>query len=162
MAVGLRSLEYLIERDLPTRSRLLGEQGLGQLRALAGRFPGLFQEVRGQGLLLAMQFRPIVGLPLPGALREIVYEGTAILALRELHRAGVMANLSLSSKRVVRLSPALDMPPSIFNEMMDRVERFAQINPTSRHLLTNTPPAITARLAAFAASKPKKRTPSDG
>ena len=100
--------------------------------------------------------------PLPGALKELVFEATAILALRELHQGGVMANLSLSSKRTVRLTPALDMPHDVFTTMFDRVEAFAQTHPGARHLLTSTPPQVTARLAAFAASKPKKRTPSDG
>ena len=162
MAVGLKSLEYLVESDLPARSRALGAQGLAKLQELQRRFPRLLQEVRGQGLLLAMQFQPVVGLPLPGALRELAYEATAILALRELHQSRVMANLSLSSKRVVRLSPALDMPQETFTELMERVEHFAGRNPTSRHLLTHTPTPVTLELARFAASKPKKRTPSDG
>lgn len=158
MAVGLRSLEYLMDNDFPARSLALGEQGLARLQALQRRFPKLFEAVRGQGMLFAMQFQPMVGLPLPSVLKELVFEATAILALREMHEAKVMANLSLSSKRVVRLSPALDMPQATFTEMFDRIERFAQRNPSSRHILTNTPPAMTAQLAAFAASKPKKRT----
>ncbi|WP_135228111.1 aspartate aminotransferase family protein [Deinococcus fonticola] len=162
MAVGLKSLEYLIDNDFPARSLHLGEQGLARLQALQRRFPKLFETVRGQGLLFAMQFQPMVGLPLPGLLKELVFEATAILALREIHQARVMANLSLSSKRVVRLSPALDMPQELFSEMFDRIERFAQMNSSSRHLLTNTPASMTAQLAAFAATKPKKRTPSDG
>ncbi|PNY82647.1 aspartate aminotransferase family protein [Deinococcus koreensis] len=162
MAVGLKSLEYLIDHDFPARSLALGEVGLKRLQELKARFPKLFEEVRGQGLLLAMQFRPMVGVPLPAALQEIVFEATAILALRELHGAGVMANLSLSSKRTVRLTPALDMPDEVFGRMFDRVEAFAQTHPNARDLLLKTPPAMTAKLAAFAASKPKKRTPSDG
>lgn len=162
MAVGLKSLEYLIEQDLPERSRRYGLIGLERLQRLQVRFPKLLEDVRGQGMLLALQFRPMVGLPLPGTLKELVFEATAILALREIHGAGVMANLSLSSKRTVRLTPALDMPETVFGEMLDRVERFAQRNPASRNILTNTPPQVTAQLAAFAASKPKKRTPSDG
>lgn len=157
MAVGLKSLEYLMDEKLPERSARMGERGLERLRQIQRRFPKLFQEVRGQGMLFAMQFQPMVGLPLPGALKELVFEATAILALRELHEAGVMANLSLSSKRVVRLSPALDMPEHLFDEMFDRVERFAERNPSSRHLLTNTPPQMTAGLGLFAAGKPKKR-----
>ncbi|SMB93450.1 aspartate aminotransferase family protein [Deinococcus hopiensis] len=162
MAVGLRSLQYLMEEDLPARSLRLGSVGLERLRALQAQFPRLLQEVRGQGLLLAMQFQPVVGLPLPGTLKEFVYEGTALLALRELHEAGVMGNLSLSSKRTVRLTPALDMPEDVFDRMVGRVGNFASRNPASRHLLTNTPAALTAQLAKFAASKPKKRTTSDG
>ncbi|MBX8464874.1 aspartate aminotransferase family protein [Deinococcus sp. RIT780] len=162
MAVGMKSLEYLIENDLPARSARLGEQGLARLQALQARFPKLLQAVRGQGMLFALQFQPMVGVPLPGPLKELVFEATAILALRELHGAGVMANLSLSSKRTVRLTPALDMPQDVFDTMFDRVEAFVQTHPNARDLLTRTPPQVTARLAAFAASKPKKRTPSDG
>ncbi|WP_291430857.1 aminotransferase class III-fold pyridoxal phosphate-dependent enzyme [Deinococcus sp.] len=162
MAVGMKSLEYLIENDLPARSAALGEQGLARLQALQARFPKLLQAVRGQGMLFALQFQPVVGVPLPGALKELVFEATAILALRQLHAAGVMGNLSLSSKRTVRLTPALDMPQDVFDTMFSRVEAFVQTHPNARDVLTRTPPQVTARLAAFAASKPKKRTPSDG
>lgn len=162
MAVGLKSLEYLIEQDLPARSARLGALGLERLRALQRQYPRLFEDVRGQGMLLAMQFKPMVGVPLPGVLKELVFEATAILALRELHEARVLANLSLSSKRTVRLTPALDIPEELFGELFNRVGTFAERNPASRYILTNTPPAMTARLAKFAASKPKKRTESDG
>lgn len=150
MAVGLRSLELLAEQNLPERSRSLGAAGLGRLKALHRRYPDLLQDVRGQGLLLAMQFHPVVGLPLPSAAKELAYESTAILALRELHSSGVMANLSLSSKRTVRLSPALNMPEELFTEMMNRVDHFAERNPAAGRLLSNTPPALLTRLATFA------------
>ncbi|CAM4124390.1 aspartate aminotransferase family protein [Deinococcus marmoris] len=162
MAVGLKSLEYLIENDLPARSLELGRVGLERLRATQLKYPRLLENVRGQGLLLAMQFQPMLGVPLPGVLKELVFEATALLALRELHESGVMANLSLSSKRTVRLTPALDMPRDLFDTMFDRVDSFAKRRPISRDLLTGTPPVLIAKLAKFAASKPKKRTPSDG
>jgi acetylornithine/succinyldiaminopimelate/putrescine aminotransferase len=162
MAVGLKSLEYLMENDLPARSLKLGELGLARLKTIQAEHPRLLEDVRGQGLLLAMQFKPMLGLPLPDVLKELVFEATAILALRELHTCGVMGNLSLSSKRTVRLTPALDMPEDVFKTMMNRVADFAARNPAARNILTNTPPAMTAKLAKFAASKPKKRTPSDG
>ncbi|MCY1702366.1 class-III pyridoxal-phosphate-dependent aminotransferase [Deinococcus sp. SL84] len=164
MAVGLKSLEMIVDGNLPERSRRLGEQGLARLKRIQGRYPGLLQDVRGQGLLLAMQFHPMVAgsLPLPGAVKELAYEATAILAMRELHKSGVIANLSLSSKRTVRLSPALNMPEELFGELMDRVDDFADRNPSAGKIMTNTPPELLARLGAFAATKPKKRTPSDG
>ncbi len=158
MAVGVKSLEYLIENNLPERSLRLGEIGLNRLKALQARFPKLLEEVRGQGMLMAMQFKPMVGMPLPSALRELVFEATAILALRELHEADVIANLSLSSKRTVRLTPALDMPEDLFNTLFDRVDNFAQRNPASRSILLHTPPSMVTQLATFAAGKPKKRT----
>ncbi|ADV67945.1 aspartate aminotransferase family protein [Deinococcus maricopensis] len=162
MAVGMRSLELLIEQDLPARSAHLGAVGLERLRGLQAKYPALLEDVRGQGLLLAMQFRPMVGVPLPGVLREVVFEATSVLAMRALHEAGVMANLSLSSKRTVRLTPALNIPEGLFDELMDRVARFAMAHPTSGRILTNTPAGVTARLAQFAlaGSRGKKLSPS--
>ncbi|RTR30707.1 class-III pyridoxal-phosphate-dependent aminotransferase [Deinococcus radiophilus] len=162
MAVALKSLEMIVEGDLPERSLKMGAEGLERLRRLQARHPGLIQDVRGQGLLLAMQFHPMVGLPLPEPAKELAYEATAILAMRELHLSGVVANLSLSSKRTVRLSPALNIPEPLFGELMDRVDDFAERNPKASSIMSNTPPDLLARLAAFAVKKPKKRTPSDG
>lgn len=150
MAVGLKSLEYLVDHQLPSRSLHLGNEGLARLKTIQQKFPHLLQAVRGQGMLLALQFQPIVSLPLPQSLRELLYEGTAILALRELHQSGVMANLSLSSKRVVRLTPALDMPEEIFTRLFDRVEHFAQLNPKSSRLVKNTPAEVLTKLSLFA------------
>ncbi len=156
MAIGMRSLEYLIDNDLPARSRAMGEHGMARLCDLQQRFPRLFQAVRGQGTLFAMQLEPMLSIPFPATARALVFEATAILALRELHTARVMANLSLSNKRVVRLTPALDMPQDLFDQIFDRIDQFARRNPSSRHILTNTPPAMLAQVAAFAAGRPPK------
>lgn len=150
MAIGLKSLELIIEQDLPTRSRELGMQGLAWLRQLQRLYPELLQEVRGQGLLMAMQFQPMVGAKLLGMLDGAMHEATALLALRGLHGAGVMANLSLSNKRTVRLTPALDMPQDIYEEMLSRVEAFCDTHPRASKLLTATPPSVLARLGRIA------------
>ncbi|MFC6590907.1 aspartate aminotransferase family protein [Deinococcus lacus] len=157
MAVGLKSLEMLIDADLPARSARLGAAGLARLQQLQGRYPDLLEQVRGKGMLQALQFRPMLGVPLFGGVRDLVFEATSLLALRELHEARVMANLSLSSKRTVRLSPALNMPDDLYGELFERVEQFAARNPRSGDLLRHTPPATLARLTSFAASKPKSR-----
>lgn len=158
MAVGLKSLEMLVSGNYAQRSLQMGQQGLQRLKSLKNRYPKLLQDVRGQGMLMALQFQPILGLPLPKALKDLMSEATAILAMREIHGAGVMPNMSLNSKLVVRLSPALNMPEHLFHEMFDCLDRFAAKNPNSRHILTNTPPQVVADLAAFATGKPKKRT----
>lgn len=153
MAVGLKSLEMLVEGDLPARSKRLGEVGLERLRGIMRDHPGLLASVRAQGMLFALQFHPMLALKQPRAVRELLFEATAIYGLRELHRAGVMANLSLSSKRTVRLTPALNMPEALFHEMWNRVEGAARRNPRSWRLLTNTPASTTTSLAYFALAK---------
>lgn len=149
MAIGLKSLELLLEYDLPQRSRELGLQGLGWLRELQRQYPALLQEVRGQGLLMALQFQPLPGATLPGV-GGALQEAVALLALRALHEAGVMANLSLSNKRTVRLTPALDIPRPLFEEMLSRLETFCRQHPNAQHLLRATPPGVLLRLGRLA------------
>ncbi|WP_027481745.1 aspartate aminotransferase family protein [Deinococcus pimensis] len=153
MAVGMKSLEMLVEQDLPARSLRMGEQGLARLREIQRRHPGLLSEVRAQGMLFAMQFHPMIGLSRPKPAQELLFEATAVLGLRELHRAGVQVNLSLSSKRTLRLTPALNVPDELFEEMWRRVETAASRNHRSWRILTNTPAATTVRLASFAIAK---------
>ena len=71
-----------------------------------------------------------------------------------------MANLSLSNKRVVRLTPALDMPADIFERMFDRIDEFSEHVSTSGHLLTCIPPTRVAKIAAFAANRPRHPHPA--
>ncbi len=150
MAIGLKSLELLIDQDLPTRSRELGMQGLAWLRQLQHLYPELIQDVRGQGLLLAMQFHPVVGAKLPGALDGAMHEATVLLAVRGLHQSGVMANMSLSNKRTVRFTPALDIPQHTYEELLERVEHFCEAYPRAGKLLSATPPMTLLKLGRLA------------
>ncbi len=59
-AVALRSLEILMEDDLPARAAMLGERGLARLVAVQARYPHLLEAVRGAGMLFALQFRPVL------------------------------------------------------------------------------------------------------
>lgn len=153
MAVGLRSLEWLMDQDLPARSLRMGALGLGRLQALQARYPGLFAAVRGQGMLMAMQFQPMLGLERPEKLRELVHEATALLAMSLLGREGLLVNVTLSQKRTLRLTPALTMPEEVFDEMFARLERFAAQTKTAGGILRRTPPGQAARLGLFAATR---------
>ena len=154
MAVGLKSLELLVDDNLPDRARHLGEKGLERLRTLREKYPKLIEAVRGRGLLMAMQFCPVspVGIPFAG---ELIGEFSGVLALRMLHSHGVQANLSLSSKRVVRLTPALNIPDELYDTIFERIESAASRNPVAPKMLLTTPPEILANLTKFALAKPK-------
>jgi adenosylmethionine-8-amino-7-oxononanoate aminotransferase len=54
-AAGLAALEEMRERDLVANAAARGEQGLGRLRSLQARVPGI-GDVRGQGLLFGLEF----------------------------------------------------------------------------------------------------------
>ncbi|UQN08147.1 aspartate aminotransferase family protein [Deinococcus sp. QL22] len=150
MAVGLKSLELLVDENLTERSRALGVRGLGRLQEIQQAAPNLIEAVRGAGSLFALQFRPV--LPLSGmpGLSGLVGELSGVLGLRLLHEFGVQANLSLSSKRVVRLTPAMNMPDAVFDTMLDRVAQAARSVPTSGQMLARTPPRVLMNLGRLA------------
>ncbi len=149
MAIGLKSLELLVEGRLDERSKQMGEVGLAQLVEIAQRYPNLIETVRGQGLLMAIQFQSVVPFKVP-FMSELVGEFSGILGLRTLHVHGVQANLSLSSKRVIRLTPALNMPDDVYKRLFQRIEAAAAKNPTGPAMLRNTPISVTAKLSKFA------------
>jgi acetylornithine/succinyldiaminopimelate/putrescine aminotransferase len=148
MAIGLKSLEILVDENLPARSKALGEIGLARLTELAQTYPDLIEAVRGRGLLMALQFRGITSFHIPFA-GELIAELCGVLGLRMLHTHGVMANLSLSSKRVVRLTPALNIPQDVFEKMLDRVAIASAKTQDSFSMLRHTPIETLTRLAKF-------------
>ncbi len=134
-AVALRSLELLVDERLDLRAQELGKRGLERMRDAVERFPHLFAEARGAGMLMAFTLRPIVGFPVPGVPADDVQAVTSLLALRQLHEAGVHACFSLRGNYILRFTPPLNMPQALFDEMFDRVDAFAEANPRSLKLL---------------------------
>ena len=146
MAVGLKSLELIEDEGLTARSRRLGASGLERLHRLAATYPNFFQEVRGAGMLFALQLRSV--LPQVGFGAELSAQLGSALALRTLHQAGIHACFTLNASRTVRLTPALNMPEPIFDELFRRLEHVAK-QPQASQLL-RTPPATLAKLARLA------------
>jgi acetylornithine/succinyldiaminopimelate/putrescine aminotransferase len=152
MAVGLRSLQIIVEEGLVQRSHQLGQHGLERLQQIQRAYPACIEEVRGAGMLLALQFAPAIpprAIPVELA-RELSAELIGLLGLRVLHLSGVQANLSLSSKRTIRLTPALTMPGELFGAMLDRVGKAAEAYPSSAQILAKTPKRLLGALLKFA------------
>ncbi|WP_245618296.1 aspartate aminotransferase family protein [Deinococcus misasensis] len=153
MAVGLKSLEILIDENLPERSARLGKVALDRLKGIQQRYPEFITDVRGKGMLMAMVFRDISRLGIIQSnkdLAELVSEASGLLALRQFYQNGLILNLSLNSTRTLRLTPALTMPEEVFNEMLNRVENTAKRNPRASRLIVNTPPKTLIDLIKFA------------
>ena len=147
-AVGLKSLEIIVEENLAERSRGLGEHGLAALRKLRAFYPDLIQEVRGAGLLFALQLQPVVS---PKVLvGELPAQLGSALALRLLHQAGVHGCYTLNSSSVVRLTPPLNIPEETFTELLERVAHFAKCTPKAWQFPLKTPPSVLAGLARLA------------
>ncbi|MEW2164643.1 aminotransferase class III-fold pyridoxal phosphate-dependent enzyme [Streptomyces sp. NPDC007084] len=122
MAAARGAIEAIKDDDLVTRSRTLGAEILTELRSIVtGYFGDVVREVRGRGLMLGVEFAE------PGPAGDL---------LIELIQHGVIANHSLNSHLVLRLTPpaVLDRTDLEFlYEAMDRACRAqaARYTPTS-------------------------------
>ena len=82
------------EEDLATRARESGALLSAGLRELAAEFPSLIKEIRGEGLMLGMEFH------------EDKYGGSLIF---EMVKRNVIAVYTLNMPRVIRFEPALNV-----------------------------------------------------
>jgi len=91
---ALASLQVMEEEDLATRARESGALLSAGLRELAAEFPSLIKEIRGEGLMLGMEFH------------EDKYGGSLIF---EMVKRNVIAVYTLNMPRVIRFEPALNV-----------------------------------------------------
>lgn len=151
-AVAMRSLELIVEEGLVERARVQGARGLERLREIQKTYPKYLAEVRGHGMLFAMRLRHVVNPRLLPGQEELVHMLGSVLAMREMHLHGVHVCFTLNQSQIVRLTPALNMPDHLLDEMFDRVERTARDNRGSWLMLPKTPITRLARLARLALS----------
>ncbi|MEV6650775.1 aminotransferase class III-fold pyridoxal phosphate-dependent enzyme [Streptomyces sp. NPDC051219] len=112
MAAVRGALAALTEEDLITRARDLGEEILPNIRSIAHRhFGPLVREVRGRGLLLGIEFT------IPGPAGDL---------LIELIAQGVVANHSLNSHLVLRLTPPAVLSASDVRFLYEAFDRACQ------------------------------------
>jgi len=150
MAVALHALEKLVDERLDLRAQALGTVGLARLKALANRYPDLLADVRGAGLLFALELRDVVTPAMLGGRPSLARLLASGLGVRTLHEAGVHAIISLAASGVVRLTPALDIPDELFETLWVRVESAAKQHPQAWRMGVSAGPARLARLAAIA------------
>ena len=150
MAVGLKSLEIIAQEGLVEKAKRDGERGLERLKNLQRRYPGYIKEVRASGMLFALQLRHVVKPAfLPGQGELIKQFGTA-LAMRTMHINGVHVCFTLNSSQVIRLTPALNLPEEIFDELFNRVEKAAKGNRNAWQMIPKTPLPTLTKLARLA------------
>ncbi len=135
MAVALKSLEIIYEENLVARSQKLGKIGLENLLALQKNYPKFFKAVRGAGMLFALQIQDV--LPKPVAKTQLLRSLGGGLAMRALYKAGVYACFSLNDLNTIRLTPALNIPKDLFEEMFKCIEQAATEHPKALSMLPN-------------------------
>jgi putrescine aminotransferase len=153
MAVGVKALELIVSENLVERSREFGERGLKRLQDIQQRQPGFIKTVRGAGMLFALQLQPVLNPRLLPGQAELVNQLGTALAMRVMHQHGLHVCFTLNQSQVIRLTPALNMPESIFNDMFNRVEEAAQNYKTSWQMIPKAPKRKLFALAKLALGK---------
>lgn len=106
-AAGTAAVHVTLRDDLPGQAAKKGERLLAALGDLAARYPDVLRDVRGRGLLLAMEF-------------PSDRVGYAVAA--GLFRRGVLVAGTTANARAVRIEPALNIPDALLDEVLDRLE----------------------------------------
>ena len=150
MAVGLKSLELIVEQNLIEKAKRDGERGLARLRDIQAAYPGYIRDVRGAGMLFALQLRHVIKPALVGGNKDLAAQFGAGLAIRTMHQHGVNVCFTLNAAQTIRLTPALNMPDDIFEELFKRVESAAKDNKQAWQMLPKTPPKVILELAKMA------------
>jgi putrescine aminotransferase len=105
-AVGLRTLQYVIENDLPRQSKEKGEYVIEKLKAIASKYPLLIKEVRGRGLFIGIEFKKQAELL---KMAEGAVEIMAFTLCKKLFEIGkCFVAFTFSNPTTIRVEPPLN------------------------------------------------------
>ncbi len=153
MAVGLKSLELILEENLAERAATFGQKGLEKLQRIQQRYPGYIKTVRSAGMLFAIQVRHVLKPTLLLGQAELANQLGTALAMRAMHLHGVHVCFTTNQSQIIRLTPALNMPEPLFDEMFERVEHAAQNHKQAWKMLPKMPVDRLVKLVKLAVGK---------
>jgi len=117
-AVALKILDVIHREKLADNARQVGAQLKSGLQTLAQKFPAVFQNVRGLGLMLGLELAPNLR-PLPGDPNK----SQAVRFANLLHAAGLLT--IPAGSLVLRLLPPLNLRPHEAQEGLRILESVA-------------------------------------
>jgi len=91
-AAGLAALRVIEEEQLVERSASVGRSFLAKLELVQREFPDLITEVRGQGLMIGVEFS---------------MDDVGELTIAQMVKRGLIAAYTLNNRRVIRFEPPL-------------------------------------------------------
>ncbi len=110
-AAALAVMDVIEQEDLLTRSERVGAKLLDDLKALAGEIP-IIAHVRGRGMLIGVQLRPLGGVSAEALAEQVLYECL---------RAGL--SFKVSGGDVLTLTPPLNISGDALGRGMGILER---------------------------------------
>lgn len=110
-AAALKVLEILKDDNLMENAKVMGERFAKGLQELAVRYPQLFREQRGKGLLLGL---------------EVIDKATAIDIQKSLLKEGVIIGRGSSAGNVFKIQPPLTIDQKGVDDALRAMDRVAQ------------------------------------
>lgn len=106
-AAGLAAIEVTLQEDLPGQAAKSGAYLIGEMRKLGEKYPRAVLEVRGKGLLIALELQT----------QEIGWKVAA-----GLFKRGVLVAGTYARAKTLRFEPALGISRQLLDEVLSRLE----------------------------------------
>lgn len=151
-AAGLATLEVIIGERLVERASESGAYLLNRLRDLQRRQP-LIADVRGQGLMVGVEFAPathgLATLATGGLINRLSHDYlTGLIIKRLLTRHRIMTGFTLNNPKVLRLQPPLNVDRRHIDYVVSSLEETLQdIGGFIRETLRSLPDLVRAHRA---------------
>ena len=106
-AAALATIRYMLKNDIPGVCRKKGEVLKAGLQSLADKYPDIIQEIRGTGLMLAVEFHST----------ELGYETSKGLFARRVLTAGTLVNA-----KTIRFEPTAVISDQDMKDVITRMD----------------------------------------
>ncbi|HYF94958.1 MAG TPA: aspartate aminotransferase family protein [Symbiobacteriaceae bacterium] len=106
-AVGLATIDYILQHDLPGHARAMGERFFAGFAHLKEKYPDVLVEYRGRGLMMGLQYKDDSMGP------RMSYQ---------LAQHGVIALYTGNDPTVMRLQPPLIIQPAEVDEVLQALD----------------------------------------
>ena len=106
-AAAIATIKYMLENDIPGVCKAKGEVLKAGLEQLAAKYPEIIQEVRGTGLMLAVEFHTC----------ELGYETSKGLFARRVMTAGTLVNA-----KTIRFEPTAVISDQDIKDVISRFD----------------------------------------
>ena len=106
-AAAIATIKYMLENDIPGVCKRKGEILKAGLQSLAEKYPEIIQEVRGTGLMLAVEFHTC----------ELGYETAKGLFARRVMTAGTLVNA-----KTIRFEPTAVISEQDIKDVISRMD----------------------------------------
>ena len=106
-AAAIATIKYMLENDIPGKCRDLGTKLKAGLQSMADKYPEIIKEVRGTGLMLAVEFNSC----------ELGYETSKGLFARRVMTAGTLVNA-----QTIRFEPTAMLTDEDIAAIIERMD----------------------------------------